>query len=58
MNVELYNEVSLMTKYKADKDHWHSLTWIIVIFLFMSVFSLESDNRALEARIAHLEQTQ
>lgn len=58
MQVELYNEVSQMIKYKADKDHTHYFMLGIVIFLFLSVLSLENTRIDLEARVTYLEQQQ
>lgn len=57
MNVELWREVSTMIKYKAEKDHWHGWSWGVIVFLFLSVCSLESERVELEARVAYLEQT-
>lgn len=56
MNVELYNEVSTMIKYKAEKDHWHPVTLGVIIFLFLSAIGWASKATDLEARVAYLEQ--
>lgn len=58
MNIELWREVDLMVKYKAEKDHWHGATWGFIIFLFLSVCSLEYSRIDLQARVAYLEQLQ
>ena len=56
MNVELWREIQLMIKYKAEKEHSHWFTWGVIIFLFLSAFGWASKANDLEARVAYLEQ--
>jgi hypothetical protein len=56
MQVELYNEISTMIKYKAERDHWHGFTWGVLIFLFISTMGMASTINDLKARVAYLEQ--
>lgn len=58
MNVELWREIDVMFKYKAEKDHNHVLTWIVLIFVFLGAFSTAEKNQELERRIEILEQRQ
>ena len=56
MQVELYNEISTMIKYKADKEHFHPWTWIAIICLLLAAIDIDQDKKELEARVAYLEQ--
>lgn len=56
MNVELYNEVNTMIKYKADRDHMHGWSWGLLIFLFLGFCGLAEEKSDLEARVVYLEQ--
>lgn len=56
MNVELWREIDLMVKYKAEKDHTHVVSWVLVIFLLIGTMATAERNQELEYRVAALEQ--